>query len=206
MADKATVSFGFDSKAPEAQAVAKKTAALLVGIVSKETKKAIRLLIVRAIRDGIAPHDAARMIRGIIRPKKAVGMVGLNRQQVKAALSYRAMLEDLGLSSTSIEATMAKYIKRKIKERATMIARTELMAALNKGQMESLKQAQKEGLLGKGATKTVIVTPDELLCQICSPMSGVSIPVKEKFETDVGSFQSPPFHPNCRCAVAIDRP
>ena len=128
MADKATVSFGFDSKAPEAQAVAKKTAASMVTVVGKETKKAIRALIVRAIREGIAPRDTARIIRR---------MVGMNRPQLAAAMNYRSMLAELGLSNSRIETLMARYVKRKIKERATMIARTELMAALNKGQMES---------------------------------------------------------------------
>lgn len=170
----ATVGFKFDAKNLEAQKVAAKQAAKMITKVSNETKDAIRMLVARSIREGIPPYEAARMIRS---------MVGMTGPQSIAAINYRTELIDQGLNLDRVNTLADRYVKKKIRERAIMIARTEIMGALNTGVLQSWKQAQKEGFLGKNAAKEVIVTPDERLCPICAPLEGQIVPLKEKFNT-----------------------
>ena len=77
------------------------------------------------------------------------------------------------------------------------------MEALNRGQLESWRRAGSDGLIGDGAEKEVIVAADEKLCPICAMLDGVRVPVDEPFQTMAGEFMSPPFHPQCRCALAL---
>jgi SPP1 gp7 family putative phage head morphogenesis protein len=185
--------FAFDGTNPAAQAAANRFAAQMVAGVSEETRAALKALIVRSIREGIPPYDAARMIRS---------MIGLNAKQAQAAVAYRQALIDAGQTLEKADALVERYAERKLRQRAETIARTEIMGALNEGSRQAYKQAQDEGLLGDDAKKEWIVTPDEALCPICRPLDGVQVRLDEDFQTSVGPLPGPPAHPNCRCAQA----
>lgn len=185
--------FRFSGKNATAQRAASRRAARLVTNVAAETRAAIRSLITRSISEGIPPYDAARMIRP---------MVGMTTQQAQAAMNYRQGLIDLGLDIQKVNTLTDRYVEKKIRQRAETIARTEIMDSLNEGTRESYRQAQAEGLLGAGAQKEWITTPDELTCPTCGPMDGVKVPLEEDFATPDGPLDGPIAHPNCRCAVA----
>jgi hypothetical protein len=189
--------FRFDGKNPTAQRVAARQAAAMVTRIARETRAAIRDLIVRSIRDGIPVYDAARLIRG---------MVGMNGPQAAAALAYRAQLIDSGLSIAKVDVLVDRYVEKKIAERADTIARFEVMDALNEGARESYRQAQDDGLLTAQAVKEWIVTPDDLLCAYCAPMDGVQVALGASFQTELGKVDGPPLHPNCRCTQAVTEP
>jgi hypothetical protein len=199
------VTFRFDATNPAAQKVAERQAALMVTEVAEETVRAIRALVVRSIREGIPPYEAARMIRGIIRPEGATGMIGLTVPQAQAAMNYRESLINSGLKLDRVDTLMDRYIKKKIRERAKTIARTETITALNRGQQESWKQAQKEGFISKEAEKEWITTPMDA-CEICADLDGQTVPVKDMFESLEGSLIGPTAHPRCRCAVGLREP
>ncbi len=184
-----STSFRFDATLPAAQRAAARHAARLVKGVSEETRRGIRAAIVRAIREGQPPFEAARAIQP---------MIGLNAQQVQAALNYRAELIDQGLTLQFVDRKVDRYVQKKLRERAKTIARTEVMNALNAGQEESWRQAQRAGLLPKGQKKVWIVTPDDRLCPICEPMRDAVAEVGKPF-----LIPGPPAHPRCRCAVGI---
>lgn len=184
----ARIPFRFSGSNPHAQRVAARQAAALVTRITAETMHALRTLITQAIREGIPPYDAARMIRS---------MVGLTAQQAQAAANYRAELINQGLSIDRVNALTDRYSEKLLRVRAESIARTEIMDALNEGAQESMRQAQQEGLLGESAKKEWLVTPDDLLCPICAPMEGKQVPIDEDFPVE-----GPPAHPNCRCTVA----
>jgi hypothetical protein len=197
LATTTTPTFRFDGRNPAAQRVAARQAGRFITRILEETRAAIRSLITRSIREGIAPRDAARAIRS---------MVGMNEQQAQAAANYRQSLIDLGVPLDKVEARVATYTAKKIRERALTIARTETMGALNEGARESWREAQDEGLLSDRAVVEWLTTPDELLCPICEPMDGVQVKLGEKFETSVGPLDGPPAHPNCRCSSAATEP
>jgi hypothetical protein len=189
--------FAFDSTAPDAQRVAQRYAARAVTNVSAETKRAIRAIVVRSIREGIPPYDAARLIRAI---------VGLTKPAALAVMRYRGELLEQGIAPGRVRTLIERYSAKLLRERSITIARTEIMHALNEGARQTWKQAQKDGYLGDGARKVWIVTPDEILarCPICRPMEDVSVPLNENFITPVGPLPGPPAHPRCRCTHSIE--
>lgn len=187
----ASLTFRFDGKNPASQAAAKRQAAKMITRVSRETKAAIRAIIVRSIREGIAPYDAARSIRELI---------GLNAPQAQAAETYREHLEESGLSSVRVEKLMETYVARKIRERAKTIARTEIAEALNIGVLEGWRQAQEDGWLPGKPKKEWITTPDEKLCPICGALEGKRVGLNANFS--IGR-PGPPAHPRCRCSMSV---
>lgn len=188
------IDFSFDGKNLRAQAVAARRAAELVTGISEVTRAALRVLITRSIREGIPPYDAARII---------VSMVGLTERQAAAVWTYRVSLINSGLSPAKVDLAVERYAKRKLRERAITIARTETMKALNAGALEAARQAKRDGLLGRNPQKEWIVAGDEKTCPACAPMDGVQVPLKAPFVTILGSVQGPPLHPRCRCTQAI---
>ena len=186
--------FQFDGTHRTAEAAAARQAAALVTHVSAGTVAALRALIARSIREGIPPYEAARMIRS---------MVGMTTRQAMAAMNFRESLINSGLTLGRVDTLVARFVKRKIRERAINIARTETLSALNRGVQESWRQARREGLLTKTAAKTWITTLDERLCPICAPLEGQIVGFDQSFQTSVGELLHPPAHPQCRCAMGI---
>ena len=177
--------FSFEGKNALAQRAAGLNAAKRVTAVNRETERAIRKLIVQSIAEGIPPYDAARLIRS---------MVGMNRPQIAAAMKYRAELIDSGLSQGRIDRQMARYTKRKIAERAVMIARTEILSSLAQGQELSYKKSA-------NVKKRWLITPVDA-CPICVELNGQTVAVTEPFQSSfVGRLQRPTAHPHCRCAI-----
>ena len=199
------VKFTFSGKNVEAQRAAAAMAAKTVAGITKETQKAIRSVIVRSIREGIPPREAASMIVGHLADDGMLrgGLAGLNSAQAQAAMDYRDRLSEVGLSAEKAEARFERYVEDKLGDRAETIARTETMDALNEGILEGARQAQADGLLSE-PVKEWIATGDEITCVTCSALDGVQVALNELFQTDEGEeIESPPAHPRCRCSVAI---
>lgn len=57
--------------------------------------------------------------------------------------------------------------------------------------------------LPKSAKKEIITRRDGIVCYVCLPLDGVQVRIGEMFETDLGFFQGPPFHPRCRCFLGV---
>lgn len=189
---KPAITFRFDSQAESAVLAAEKRAARLVTQITAETEKNIRNLIAEAIREGIPPYDAARLI---------VPMIGLTSAQGQAVFKYRTELIDNGLTLEKVNEKTDEYADELLSARGETIARTEIMEALNDGQEASWLQAQDDGLLSANATKEWIVTNDDLLCPECEPMNGQTVPLGDEFPEG-----DPPLHPRCRCTIAIGTP
>lgn len=177
----------FAGEAREAAEVASKTAAKLVTAISKETEANLRNLITMAIRQGMPVYDAARAIRG---------MIGLNQRQGQATMNYRSRLIEMGTPIARVDRLVQRYADRQLRLRAETIARTEVMSALNQGQLQSWKQAKKDGLLGKNPKKEWSTTDNA--CPICGPMDGQQVPLEGSF-----GIADPPVHPRCRCTVNL---
>ena len=183
----ASIAFRFDAQDLDAQRVAERQAARAVTEITRETKRAIRTLIVESIRDGIPPREAAQRIRD---------MVGMTTRQALAAANFRAALVENGLTAARVDSMVARFIAKKIRERSINIARTEIMTALNRGVAQSWVQARKAKLLTRRQVAEIIVTPDDRLCPICEPLDGVQVPIDAFSE-------HPPFHNMCRCTIGV---
>ncbi len=96
-----------------------------------------------------------------------------------------------------------QYAKNQKEYRAMTIARTELAGAYNAGEFYSMKQAQKDGLMGK-VKKYVITAGDGRVCKGCREVEGQEVNQEEYFKTQWGDVLFPPFHTSCRCAVEYE--
>jgi hypothetical protein len=194
-AKQTTVTLRFDADHPAAVAAAERNAASLVTGVSRTTRTGIRDVIARAIREGIPPRDAARLIQP---------MIGLRRDQAAAVMHYRAELRRAGrLDAARLQRAVERYADRLLRQRALLIARTETLKALNEGQLTVWDQARREGHLGPKAFKKWILTPDDKLCQRCKAVRPKRVPLQGLFRSGGKQVRVPPLHPACRCAVGI---
>jgi hypothetical protein len=185
------VDYRFDSEAEAAVKAAEEMAAKMIVEITDETEANIRNLIAAAIRDGIPPYDAARTI---------VPLIGLTSAQGQAVLKFRETLIDNGLTLEKVNDKVDRYAEDLLNTRGDTIARTEILDALNSGQDEAFQQAQDAGLLSENATKEVILTDDA--CPECVAIAEEGpVPLNEDFSED-----GPPFHPRCRCTIAISTP
>ena len=180
--------FAFNAKNREAQRIARDYGAAQIDLIDKETKQAVRTIIQWSIREGIAPRDAAKLI------KKSVG---LNRPQILALIDYERRLPPEMSPAVRAKAT-GKYRGTLVRRRALMIARTEVIDALNLGAEVAWKQAQGQGLLGKEAKKEWLTTPVGA-CNVCLALNGKSVKIGAQFP---GGLSGPTAHPNCRCGLA----
>lgn len=200
----ADVRWAFNGKNESAQRAAEKMAAKTIEGITVETEKSIRAVIVRSIRDGIPPLQAADMISGILSSSGEMegGLAGLNSMQSQAAMDYRDQLEESGLKESRVQELFERYVDGKLDDRAETIARTEIMDALNEGIMEGARQAQDAGLL-TSPVKEWIATGDEIVCEECAGLDGVQLPYEEMFNVSGEEMEGPPAHPRCRCTIAI---
>jgi SPP1 gp7 family putative phage head morphogenesis protein len=179
---------------------ASKATASLVRAASAGTRQAVRV----AVRDAVAGVEgkasaqaAARTIRGV---------VGLDPRRATAVTRYRARLIKQGADPARASAQAERYAGRLLAQRATTIARTEIIGAANDGRLAAWRAAQDKGLLKAGQRRVWVVTPDDRLCPSCEAMDGQTVDLGEPFESDdFGTVDAPPLHPNCRCTTVLEK-
>jgi len=165
----------------------------MVTAVSDETRRALRGIISRAVRDGTAPRNVARLV-GLL--------VGLTERDALAVGKLRTSLIEEGRSSSAVDRLVVRYANRLLRARAETIARTEILTAANRGQEGLWQQAVSDGLLDPNAWERVwIVARDERLCTVCRPLDRTRAPLLGgAFE---GGLTGPPAHPRCRCTSGL---
>jgi len=174
---------------------ASRQAARLVTNVSSETRSAIQQIVTRAFQEGIPP----RQVQQLIRP-----LIGLTERQAKAVMRYRfETLVKRGLAPDKIATLADKYAAKLLKQRAELIARTEVIKASVDGQQAIWQQMQSQGVLPPQARQSWIVTFDDRLCSTCRPMDGRTAGIGGTFVTPRGTSTGPPLHPGCRCSISL---
>lgn len=174
---------------------------LITGI-NDTTRDGIRSIIQHSLAGGRygggrwpdTPDAAARYIKDLI---------GLTDRQAAAVANYREQLTlaaqglpnsagryppvrggpkvQPGMTQGQIDQLVAAYGERQLRYRASLIARTETMAAANAGLWQSYEDAYNAGWLGEEAWVEWYVHPDERLCGLCRSMA----------VSDVGSHGGP---------------
>jgi len=170
----------------------------MVTNVTDETIEALRRLLVAGYDQGYTPQEIARQMRD------SLGLTTAQVEQRKRL--YEQWLAE-GMSVEDANAKLERWVKKKIKERAEIIATNELKYAGNRGQEMLWEAAQQGGLLPKENVKRKwILTNDEHLCRLCGAMVGerALTNIGEPWETDKGAVYTPQdIHVRCRCAERL---
>ena len=187
----------FSPKNPRVGGWINSRTANLVQNITEDAKVAIRGAVTRALNRGINPLETAKLI-----PRT----IGLTDRQAQAVDNFRIGLANkLGIEGLKLEREVEKYRERLLDYRTENIARTEIAAAFNQGQIELWEQAAEKGYLDRGSQKKQWVIDPGTACQICEPMSGEEVLLTEQFYVEGLSqyLAAPPAHPSCNCDVVL---
>lgn len=205
--------FLFDPMAESVRSWVENRAAEFVTNVTQTQIEGLRAVVQRAaVLEDLTVVELAKAIRP---------MVGLTVQASNIVMNYYETLRKNGVSEKRALDKTIRYASRKHRDRAYLIARTELATAYNRGAHEGTKQAQAAGMIGE-CVKVWCTADDERVCKtVCFPLDNTEWPMeddifyeytyKKRNETvtrrinhsldDPGAGKHPPAHPGCRCAV-----
>lgn len=171
--------------------------------LSAQGTKTVNAVIREGTLSGRHPRAMARDIRSSI---------SMTERDTKAWQKFRATrLGEAGSDPAMKARALAasdKYAEQKIAARATTIAHTESMKAINKGRNELWTQLKDDGALDADQQKEFLTGLDELVCPICGPMHGEKVTLGEQWALPDGRFVDIPTdsHPRCRCTEALVMP
>ena len=193
----------FDNRDPRAIRWAEQRAGAMIKQIQADTLQAVRGAISRVLTGGGGIQRASRDISRVI---------GLHDRWQTAVNNYynkevTRLTRTSGLENAMIQAQelALKYRDQLIRARAVNIARTEILAAQNIGQVLSWYQAADQGFLDLAtAEKEWVIGPDGWrgvkVCPICLELAGSRVPVLSVF---MNGEISPPAHPSCRCTLNL---
>ncbi len=189
-----------------------KRTADLVTSVTKQQKDAIKALTERVTTGELTADELARAIRPTI---------GLNAPQMKANIRYyenmKARLSETmesELAEKRAREAAIKYAERQHRYRAKTIAETEIAIAYKTGVQDTIYQAMDQGVVDL-ETKTWVTAGNELVCEECGPLDGVTIKIEDNFRIGGTISHHEGYstitggrlaevdghaHPNCKCA------
>ena len=167
----------FDVLNPKSVAWAERHCAKLVREVTKETRNGIKEIIRQGIKEGKAMPRVAKEIRPI---------VGLTERQMMAVANREEWLiaNRPELSRREIDRRVDVYARKKHRDRADMISRTESAHAVDEGTLEGYEQ--------EGVKETdILLGPNA--CDDCVALAGKN---PYKIAEAHGVL---PAHPQCEC-------
>jgi hypothetical protein len=155
----------------------------LIVEINDAVRNNIAGIVADGIRNQLGVPGTARRIRELI---------GLTTHQSNAALRYREELIRSGFGGSRLDQTYARYIKRKIRERAELIANNEIHVAVATG------QNSKALALGRTLKDWITVGDNRVDPNICRPNEAMGkIPIGQAFPNSAS--MTTPGHIRCRC-------
>lgn len=193
------VGYSFNIITPRAVDWVRMHAGGLIQQWGDSSRDALRRLIAQGFANGTTASALARQI-------KNTG-IGLTWRQARAVLNMRHRLEADGVPASKIDARAERYFNRLLRERAEMIARTEITSAMTNARLEAWRQAADKGLLDTTHwEKEWLATQDARVCEFCADLDGSRAAVPDGvFVGDSGTIggTGPGYHPRCRCTVML---
>lgn len=196
----------FDATDPRAIQWAQTRAGSLVKQIEVEALTALRGIIGEALSGQFTVIGAASRLSRVI---------GLHDRWQSAVDNFydreldrlEELFPDMGIDALQelAEERALGYRKQLIESRSLTIARTEIIASQNTGQLISWLQASDNGLLDLNqAQKEWVTGPDGWVninvCPLCLELGGQRVPVLAVFSNGEAT---PPAHPNCRCNMNL---
>lgn len=153
----------------------------------------------RGLSEGVSPSALAR---------KLIWELGLTDRDITAVENYLAGLVKNDMPAGRAADLAESYANRLLRQRASLIARTETIRAVNAGQTAAWQDAKDQGLL-TDERRFWVVTPDDRLCPLCEVMPDQNAEGRafdEPFQSELGPVTGPPLHPACRCTTVLRSP
>lgn len=216
------ITASFNASHPNVTLYARQRAANLVVGIHEETRKVIRTVIAAGNEFGLTVDQQARAIREVVGlpPQWATAPINLGNAIRNGDISgavgrklsavEKQMIRSRILNGTVTEGFISdmqkRYAQKLVNLRARTIARTETLAAVHYGQLQSWQQAVDQKALPTTVRRFWVVTPDERLSLQHSMIPGLNPQgrrIDEPFVTTEGLFMYPPSRPNCRCTVGL---
>lgn len=174
--------------------------------IGEETRSAIKAILAHGQDEGWSAQQMARAVRpciGLTRPD-AIANARYQQKVYDTLIKQNPNLDPEKAARQAHEAAL-RYGAKQHRQRAEMIANTELAFAYNRGYHESVRQAMAQGLMG-ACEKVWLTARSERVCSHCMGLNGKRIGFDESFniagrELFRGMHQTPPAHPRCRCVV-----
>lgn len=182
-----------------ATAWAKQNSATRVTQITAETQKAIRSCVGEAFKSKVPPRELTKIIRPVI---------GLTDRQAQLVVDRGLQRLADGVSTEKVRKETERYAARLLRQRSTLIARTETVDSQNKGLQASWQTARDQGHLTR-QTKRVWLAAigSERTCDVCSDFgapgnreTGLDEPYHS---TSHGDSHGPTCHPGCRCGQGL---
>jgi len=182
--------------------------------MTSEAREAVSTMIQYTANGNTTVDDLARRIRPLIGLTKQQGLANLRYYENLCDTLKKELLEKYpNMRETTAEIKAAakahesaiRYAARQHRERAAVIAQTELAFAYNKGAATAIQHAVNNGIIPP--QKAVWSTArEERVCEICGALEGVAVSLGEEFDFAgrslyAGQKQTPPAHPRCRCTL-----
>ncbi len=200
-----SIGISFDLVPERAVAAAEAHAGEMVDAITDTAREAVRLIIVRAQREGRTVDAVTAEVRSVI---------GLHPRWANAVANRRRSLErsKTPIPPARIDALVAQYRSRLLDHQARTIARTELLRSSNMGAHEGYRQAVEAGAYPEGVVREWVTAAEGVpyrkgtnrVCPVCRPLNGVRVAgLDEPFVTPAGAVLFPPAHPACRCRIRL---
>ena len=176
-----------------------------VTLCTDEQKQAISTMLLHGMENNMSVDEVATNIRACI---------GLTKSDATSVMNYYNRMKDTlrqehpqmwqSTIETKAKIGAQRYAERCHRQRAMMIAQTEMAFAYNQGADFSMRQAYEEGLVGT-YKKVWTTSGDDAVCAHCDALDGVSVGMDGNFGFGKGLFEAegelPPAHPRCACAI-----
>lgn len=194
--------FNTDPKMSYAFRYINQYASLKIKNIDKETYEAITAVLNRSFKGELTNKEVANSIKNFI---------GLDERRYNALMSYQNALYKDGYPEKVIQKMVEDRRKIMIKQRATVIARTESMSASNYGNLAMYKDQVDRGIIDKNKyCMAWMITPDDRLCDRCQQMKNQKVDIGSNFKnvglkymSETHFTESPPLHPQCRCTIYL---
>lgn len=187
----AGVGLRFDLVSPHAVLWAQRHAgALITGIVQEQ-----RRMVAAAVAQGLQQGQGAAQVAAAVR-----GVLGLTSRGAEAVGAFRERLLAAGTAPPVAAQRTQRYAEALGRQRAALVARTELIASLNGGQQAAWQEARAQGLLVGTERRVWETAEDERVCPVCMALDGETRGLGEAF---TGGVLHPGAHPACRCSVSL---
>lgn len=164
-----------------------------LAMMVQTTEEAASRLVREMVEEGLSFEDAAHRWHQIL---------GLTPQRVAQWQDLeRGLLESGLISEEEIQQEIEKFAQAQLADRGKFAGGNETWQAMQQGRQFAFEAAVATGLFGLTARKIWWTMRDELVCPICAPMHGQSVPIGSMFVSPYNGreFMTAYAHVKCRC-------